>query len=107
MNANQRSINDLRYFTRNRLIIPNNLDIRRNRTVSKSPLGFAACLSKNPRISQSSASPLYKEKPRILLKLRKNNCNRKQFGKFFANLTCICGKKSNFAAGKQKTISNV
>ena len=36
MNANQRSINDLRYFTRNSLIIPNNLDIRRNRTVSKS-----------------------------------------------------------------------
>ena len=34
--ANQRSINDLRYIVRNNLIIPNNLDIRENRTVSKS-----------------------------------------------------------------------
>ena len=34
MTANQRSINDLRYLTRNNLIIPHNLDIRRNRTVS-------------------------------------------------------------------------
>ena len=61
MNANQRSINDLRYFTRNSLIIPNNLDIRRNRTVSKSSLGFAACLSKNPIFPQSSASPYIKK----------------------------------------------
>jgi len=36
MTANRRNINDLRYLTRNNLIIPNNLDIRRNRTVSKS-----------------------------------------------------------------------
>ena len=36
MTANQRSINDLRYIVRNNLIIPNNLDIRENRTVSKS-----------------------------------------------------------------------
>jgi len=35
MNANQRSINDLRYFTRNSLIIPNNLDIRENSTDKK------------------------------------------------------------------------
>jgi len=36
MTASQRSINDLRYLTRNNLIIPYNLDIRKNRTVSKS-----------------------------------------------------------------------
>ena len=36
MTANRRSINDLRYLIRNNLIIPNNLDIRKNRTVSKS-----------------------------------------------------------------------
>ena len=34
MTANRRNINDLRYLTRNNLIIPNNLDIRRNSTVS-------------------------------------------------------------------------
>ena len=32
MTANRRNINDLRYLTRNNLIIPNNLDIRKNRT---------------------------------------------------------------------------
>ena len=32
--ANRRNINDLRYLTRNNLIIPYNLDIRKNRTVS-------------------------------------------------------------------------
>ena len=31
--ANRRSINDLRYLTRNNLIIPDNLDIHKNRTV--------------------------------------------------------------------------
>ena len=36
MTANQRSINDLRYLARNNLIIPNNLDIHKNRTVSYS-----------------------------------------------------------------------
>ena len=36
MTANRRNINDLRYLTRNNLIIPNNLDIRKNRTVSNS-----------------------------------------------------------------------
>ena len=36
MTANRRNINDLRYLTRNNLIIPNNLDIRKNRTVAKS-----------------------------------------------------------------------
>ena len=36
MTANRRNINYLRYLTRNCLIIPNNLDIRKNRTVSKS-----------------------------------------------------------------------
>ena len=36
MTANRRNINDLRYLTRNNLIIPNNLDIRRNRTVANS-----------------------------------------------------------------------
>jgi len=36
MTANRRNINDLRYLTRNNLIIPNNLDIRRNSTVAKS-----------------------------------------------------------------------
>ena len=71
MNANQRSINDLRYFTRNSLIIPYNLDTHKNSTVSNSSLGFAACLSKNPVFPQSSRLPLYKEKLRILLKLRK------------------------------------
>ena len=35
MTANQRSINDLRYIVRNNLIIPNNLDIRENRTARK------------------------------------------------------------------------
>ncbi len=49
--ANQRSINDLRCLIRNSLIVPYNLDIRKNRTVSKSSLGFAACQSKNPKIS--------------------------------------------------------
>ena len=34
MTANRCNINDLRYLTRNNLIIPNNLDIRKNRTVS-------------------------------------------------------------------------
>ena len=34
MTANRRSINDLRYLARNNLIVPDNLDIRRNRTVS-------------------------------------------------------------------------
>ena len=34
MIANRLNINDLRYLTRNNLIIPNNLDIRKNRTVS-------------------------------------------------------------------------
>ena len=34
MTENQRSINDLRCLIRNSLIVPNNLDIRRNRTVS-------------------------------------------------------------------------
>ena len=32
MTANRRNINDLRYLTRNNLIIPNNLDIRKNST---------------------------------------------------------------------------
>ena len=32
MTANQRNINDLRFLTRNNLIIPYNLDIRENRT---------------------------------------------------------------------------
>ena len=36
MTANRRKINDLRYLTRNNLIIPNNLDIRRNRTATAS-----------------------------------------------------------------------
>ena len=36
MTANRRSINELRYLTRNNLIIPNNLDIHKNSTVSKS-----------------------------------------------------------------------
>ena len=36
MTANQRNINDLRFLTRNNLIIPYNLDIRENRTVAKS-----------------------------------------------------------------------
>ena len=36
MTANQRNINDLRFLTRNNLIIPYNLDIRENRTVSYS-----------------------------------------------------------------------
>ena len=36
INANQRSISSLRYLTHNNLIIPNNLDIRKNRTVSNS-----------------------------------------------------------------------
>ena len=34
MTANRRNINELRDLTRNNLIIPNNLDIRRNRTVA-------------------------------------------------------------------------
>ena len=36
INASQRNINDLCYLVRNNLIIPYNLDIRKNRTVSKS-----------------------------------------------------------------------
>ena len=36
MTANQRNINDLRFLTRNNLIIPYNLDIRENSTVSNS-----------------------------------------------------------------------
>ena len=36
MTANQRNINDLRFLTRNNLIIPYNIDIRKNSTVSKS-----------------------------------------------------------------------
>ena len=36
MTANRRSINDLRYLARNNLIIPDNLDIHKKRTVSKS-----------------------------------------------------------------------
>ena len=35
MIANRRNINDLRYLTRTNLIIPHNLDIRRNRTVAQ------------------------------------------------------------------------
>ena len=35
MTANRRNINDLRYLTRNNLIIPNNLDTRKNRTVNR------------------------------------------------------------------------
>jgi len=35
MTANRRKINDLRYLTRNNLIIPNNLDTRKNRTVNR------------------------------------------------------------------------
>ena len=34
MTANRRSINDLRYLARNNLIIPDNIDICKNRTVS-------------------------------------------------------------------------
>ena len=40
-------------------------------------LGLSACLSKNPEISQSPRLPLYKEKLRILTKLRKNEGNAK------------------------------
>jgi len=83
MTANRRNINELRYLTRNNLIIPNNLVIRRNRTVSKSSLGFAACQSKNPNISQSSASPLYKEILQILPKLRKLQKPANFFSSFF------------------------
>ena len=36
MNANHRNINDLRYLARNNLIVPYNLDILQNRTVSYS-----------------------------------------------------------------------
>ena len=36
MTANRRSINDLRYIARNNLIIPYNIDICKNRTVSYS-----------------------------------------------------------------------
>ena len=61
MTANRRNINELRYLTRNSLIVPYNDDIRRNRTVS----------NRNPKFSQSSASPLYKEILRFLPKLRK------------------------------------
>ena len=61
INANQRNISDLRYLARNNIIVPYSLDTHKNSTVSKSPLGFAACLSKNPRISQSSASPYIKK----------------------------------------------
>ena len=35
MTANRRSINDLRYIARNNLIIPDNIDICKNSTVSK------------------------------------------------------------------------
>ena len=34
MTANRRNINDLRCLIRNSLIVPHNLDIRKNRTVS-------------------------------------------------------------------------
>ena len=34
MTANRRSINELCYLTRNNLIIPYNIDIRKNKTVS-------------------------------------------------------------------------
>ena len=37
--ANRRSINDLRYIARNNLIIPYNIDICKNRTVSNAVLG--------------------------------------------------------------------
>ena len=36
MTANRRSINDLRYLARNNLIIPDNIDICKNSTVSNS-----------------------------------------------------------------------
>ena len=32
MTANRRNINELRYLTRNNLVVPNNLDNRKNRT---------------------------------------------------------------------------
>ena len=48
MTANRRNINDLRYLTRNNLIIPNNLDIRKNRTarlsVTQKILNLPNCL---------------------------------------------------------------
>ena len=44
MTANQRSISDLYYLSRNNLIIPDNLDIRKNRTVAQ----FVTPISLNP-----------------------------------------------------------
>ena len=67
MTANRRNINDLRYLTRNNLIIPNNLDIRRNRTVSKSqPRIFSilciAFMQRNPAISSKVTKSREKDK---------------------------------------------
>ena len=67
MNENQRSINDLRCFVRNNLIVSNNLSIRKNSTISKS----------YPDFPQSPRLPLYKEKQDIFPKLRKNEGNAK------------------------------
>jgi len=74
MTANRRNINDLRYLARNNLIIPDNLDILK---IERSPI-------RNPIFLQSPKLPVYKEKLRILAKLRKNESNAKEKFIFFS-----------------------
>jgi len=88
MTANQRSINGLRYHARISLIIPNNLDIRRNRTVSYPDSALTLARARTPDNLNLPNCLYTKNFCKFFQSYEKNECNakRKYFSFHFHNI---------------------